>query len=84
MIRELADGRIVQMVQKKSDPSIKVAYVSKKGENLQIAFTGTMEGLRKWLDHQIKLADKAYARNLIADMCGTSYSAMRRDMGYSS
>lgn len=81
MIRVLEDGRIVKMGQKKSDSSIKVAYVSKKGESFKMVYTGDFKGLMKWFEHQKKLAGKCVGRQLISDICGTSYSAACRDMG---
>ena len=64
MIRVLEDGRIVKMCQKKLDSSIKVAYVSKKGESFKMVYTGDFKGLRKWLDHQKVLAGKCLCRGM--------------------
>ena len=43
----------------------------------------TVIGLNNAIRHQRKLAENREARAMIADMCGTSYTAAMADMGMS-
>jgi hypothetical protein len=80
MIKKLADGRTILLGQRKSDADIKVGYVLKRG-TWKLKYQGKFEGLKKWLKHQRELAARAYARQMVAEMCGTSYEAACEDMG---
>ena len=80
MIKKLSDGRTLLIGQQKGDKTVKLAYTLKK-DTWKLSFKGDFSGLTEWIKHQHKLADKAETRQLIADMCGTSYAAACRDMG---
>lgn len=81
MIRVLEDGRIVKIMQNRLNPHIKVAYISKGGKSFERVFEGTIVEIKKWLKHQKVLAYKCASRQLISDICGTSYSVACKDMG---
>ena len=84
MTRTLSDGRIIAIMQSKTDPAIKTGFIyDKKSAAWCTAYTGDLAGVKKWLSHQVALANKRESRSMIADMCGTSFSAAMADMGIS-
>jgi hypothetical protein len=82
MIKKLADGTQVALGQKKSDKTVKVGYLYNDGKWV-MKYTGTFAGLKEWLKGLIKEAEDKSVKQMIADMCGTSYEAAMEDMGLS-
>lgn len=65
----------------KKKPTGEPAAWEHKKTGWELCYVGTMDGLKKFLNHQKVLAEKRETRKMIADMCGTSYSAACADMG---
>jgi hypothetical protein len=72
--------RTFRACQKKTDHEEKRVY-QLFGNKWEMVYKGNIDGMGRYLKHQKELAEKADARGMIADMCGTSYAAARRDMG---
>ena len=41
----------------------------------------SIDEMKKSIDHLVELGNKREARQMVADMCGTSYACAKRDMG---
>lgn len=80
MIQFIGD-RIFNVGQRKDFPAEKVAY-QKKAEGWVLVYKGDFEGLRGFLKNQQALETKRENRQMISDICGTSYRAAMEDMGY--
>jgi thiamine biosynthesis protein ThiC len=66
--------------QRKMDPTVKVIY-KWTGTTWEKYFEGAFDAMQTELKHQKKLAHQAEMRTEVADLCGTSYAAAKRDMG---
>jgi hypothetical protein len=76
---KLSDGTILNIGQNKITKE-KVIYKLKNNEWILI-FSGNIINLKKEIKKLKMLSDKRVTRKIIADICGTSYSAACKDMG---
>jgi hypothetical protein len=81
MLRQIGD-RTYNIGKSKTTGKYKIFQLCKKTW-FDIYETDNLDNLKKEVKRLKKLADKREARQMIADICGTSYSAACKDMGIS-